>query len=79
MGRPKIVDLDKIKDCTYKVRLTREDKRKLDELSQYLGYTKADVFRILINDAYELVFNTSYKEWIEDLLKEMPNSDKEET
>lgn len=79
MGRPKIVDLDKIKDCTYKVRLTREDKRKLDELSQHLGCTKADVFRILINDAYELVFNTSYKEWIEDLLKEMPDSDKEET
>ena len=67
MARPK-KSLDKVKDYTYRIRLDDEDERKLNELSQYSGKTKADVFRTLINDAYELYFNSS-KEWLEDWYK----------
>lgn len=67
MARPK-KSSDKVKDYTYRIRLDDEDERKLNELSRYSGKTKADVFRILINDAYELYFNSS-KEWLEDWYK----------
>ena len=56
MGRPKLSS-DKVKDYTYRIRLDDEDERKLNELSKAFKTTKADIFRICINSAYELVFN----------------------
>ena len=56
MGRPRLSS-DKVKDYTYRIRLDDEDERKLNELSKAFKTTKADIFRICIDSAYELVFN----------------------
>ena len=58
MGRPRLSS-DKVKDYTYRIRLDDEDERKLNELSRVFKMTKADIFRICIGSAYELVFNTT--------------------
>lgn len=58
MSRPRLSS-DKVKDYTYRIRLDDEDERKLNELSRAFKTTKADIFRICIDSAYELVFNTN--------------------
>lgn len=58
MGRPKLSS-DKVKDYTYRIRLDDKDEHKLNELSKAFKTTKADIFRICIDSAYELVFNTT--------------------
>lgn len=64
MARPK-KDPEKLKDYCYRIRLDDEHERKLNELSRYSERTRAEVFRTLVSDAYEIIFNTSDDWWFE--------------
>ena len=55
MGRKKI-ELHKRKDKVYQLRLTKDQEKQLETLSEYTGESRADILRYGLELAWERFF-----------------------
>ncbi len=53
-GRPRL-PADELHSCGIRVRLTEEEKEKLDYLTKVYRSSKSDLIRDMINDVYKAV------------------------
>ena len=67
MGRPRL-PADELHGCGIRVRLTEEEKEKLDYLAKTYGSSKSYLIRVMINDVYKAV--KALNESVKDISKE---------
>jgi len=67
MGRPRL-PADELHSCEIRVRITEEEKEKLDYLAKTYSSSKSYLIRVMINDVYKAV--KALNECAKDISKE---------